>query len=328
MSHAVVKHLDVYHTFTVSLHQHIFLAKHNRFRIGKFCVWHKIMFVWRNVLCCTKPPSSTMLALETPITCTGNASAFFFAADLPPLSLACCCFWGYSAAHQSSCLHLLQGNFCFAWSAPLFMDLLEFTFIEFNFLSFLCAANANVPACNSVAQSFSMRKFTVCVLVGMVSQTSLKLSYSFPSVDKIRPVSIRSDSVVSLCCTNSSFALRNSFCSLATCVLMSSLQSHCAWKNASMSILSHCVLLRSNRVHCLSQMSLALVQVINMHSATDLSSVHVIMLAALVSSCCHLVSSFFCWGWASAGRTGHFRDHQWCLLGNGHAEALKSAISI
>ena len=33
-----------------------------------------------------------------------------------------------------------------------------------------------------------MSKFTVYVLVGMVSQTSLKLLYFLPSVDKIRPV--------------------------------------------------------------------------------------------------------------------------------------------
>ena len=56
---------------------------------------------------------STMLALEAPITCTGNASAFFFAANLTPLSPAGCCFWGYSEAQWPSCSHLLQGNlFC------------------------------------------------------------------------------------------------------------------------------------------------------------------------------------------------------------------------
>ena len=206
---------------------------------------------------------------------------------------------------------LVARKFLFVQSAPLFMDLLEFTFIEFSFLlSFLCpvnavvSADANVPACNSNAQSFSIRKFIVCVLVGIVSQRTLKLSYSFPSVDKIRPISICSDNVFSLCCANSSFRLRNSFCSLATCMLMSSLQSCCAWKNASISRLSCCVLLRSNCAHCLSQMSLALVQVINMRSATYLLSVHAIMLAALALPCCHSASSFFCLGWASAGRTG------------------------
>ena len=96
-------------------------------------------------------------------------------------------------------------------SAFLFVDLLEFTFIELDFLSFSCAtsavasADASLSAHNSIAQSFSMRKFTVCMLVGMVSQISLKLSYSLPSVDKIRPVSIRSDSVFSLCFINLSF---------------------------------------------------------------------------------------------------------------------------
>ena len=54
-------------------------------------------------------------------------------------------------------------------------------------------------------------------------------------------------------------------------------------------------------------MSLALVQV-NTSSATDLLSVHVTMLAVLASSCRHSVTSIFCWGCASAGRTGHFRD--------------------
>jgi len=73
------------------------------------------------------------------------------------------------------------------------MDLLDFTFIEFDFiLPFLCvtsavtSADANLSARDSIAQSFSISEFTVCVLVGMVSQTSLKLSYSLPSVDKIR----------------------------------------------------------------------------------------------------------------------------------------------
>ena len=76
------------------------------------------------------------------------------------------------------------------------MDLLEFTFKEFDFLSFSCetvavaSADANLSAPNSIAQSFSMSKFTFCVLVRMVFQTSLKLSYSLLSVDKVRPVSI------------------------------------------------------------------------------------------------------------------------------------------
>jgi len=83
-------------------------------------------------------------------------------------------------------------------------------------------SDASLSARNSIAQSFSMSKFMVFVLVGMVSQTSLKLSYSLPSVDKIRPVSIRSDSVFWLCFANSSFRSTNSFCSLATCVLISS----------------------------------------------------------------------------------------------------------
>jgi len=92
------------------------------------------------------------------------------------------------------------------------MDLHEFTFIEFDFLSFSCATNAvasadaNLLVCNSNAQSFSVSKFTVCLLVGMVSQTSLKV-YSIPSVDKIQPVNIASDSVFSLYFANLSFRL-------------------------------------------------------------------------------------------------------------------------
>jgi hypothetical protein len=55
-----------------------------------------------------------------------------------------------------------------------------------------------------------------------------------------------SDSVFALCFVNSSFRLTNSICSLATCVLMPSLQSRCAWKDDSMRTLSSCLLLRSN----------------------------------------------------------------------------------
>jgi len=52
MSHAVVKHLNVYvqgRMFASAL----FFANHDRFRIGKFCVLHILMFVRRNVLCRT-----------------------------------------------------------------------------------------------------------------------------------------------------------------------------------------------------------------------------------------------------------------------------------
>jgi hypothetical protein len=77
-----------------------------------------------------------------------------------------------------------------------------------------------LSARNSIEQSFSISKFTFCVLVGMVSQTSLKLSYYLTSVDKIRPVSIRSDSVFSLFFADLSFRSTNSFCSLATYVLI------------------------------------------------------------------------------------------------------------
>jgi len=141
----------------------------------------------------------------------------------------------------------------------------------------------------------------------MVSQTSLKLLYSLPSVDKIRLVSIRSDSIFSLCFANSLFRSTNSFYSLSTFVLMSSLQSRCAWKNDSMSILNRCVLPRSNRAYSLYQMFLALVQV-NTSFGTDLRGVHTIMFAALASSCRHPGSSFLCCGCASTGITRHFGD--------------------
>ena len=204
-----------------------FLAKHDRFRISKFCVWHKIMFVQRNVLCLTAIIVRAVRIHKPPLRALGTHqhSSLQSIYHLCPLHAA-----AFEDTPQlwPSCLHLLQGDFCFARSAPLFMDLLEFTFIEFNFfLSFSSAtsavalADANLSANNSTAQSFSMSNFTVCVLVGMISHTSLKL-YSVPSVNKIRPVS-----VFSLCFTKLWFRSTNSFCSLATCVLISSLQSRC-----------------------------------------------------------------------------------------------------
>lgn len=84
-------------------------------------------------MCCVSPlsqyqlSSSTLFALEVPITCTRNSSTFFFAADLPLLSHTCCCYWGQYATQWPSCLYLLQGNICFARSAPLFVNLLKFT---------------------------------------------------------------------------------------------------------------------------------------------------------------------------------------------------------
>jgi hypothetical protein len=194
MPRAIVKNLDVCHTLTVRQHQHIFLAKHDRFRIGELCVWHKILFVRGNVPCRTTIKVSadrfhTLCFWSSP-TCTRNPSAFVFAVDLPPLSPACCCFWGHSTAQWLSFLHLLQGNFCFARSVPLFVDLLEFIFVEFDFfLSFSCATNTVAStyvyfsAGNSTARSFSMSIF-IFFFVGMVFQTVLILSYSLPSVDK------------------------------------------------------------------------------------------------------------------------------------------------
>jgi hypothetical protein len=148
------------------------------------------------VMCCVAPLSkyqlsaSTLFAPEAPITCTRNPSTFVFAVDLPPLSPACCCFWGHSAAQWPSCLHLLHGNFCFARLVPLFVDLLEFIFVEFDFfLSLSCATNTVAStdvyfsAGNSTARSFSMSIF-IFLFIGMVFQTVLILSYSLRSVDK------------------------------------------------------------------------------------------------------------------------------------------------
>jgi len=53
LANAVVKRLGIYNTLVVCLHQHIFLAKHDRFKIGKFCVRHKITYVRRKVPCRT-----------------------------------------------------------------------------------------------------------------------------------------------------------------------------------------------------------------------------------------------------------------------------------
>lgn len=142
----------------------------------------------------------------------------------------------------------------------------------------------------------------------MVSQTSLKLKYSLPSVYKIHPVSIHLGSLFLLCFTNPLFRSTNSCCSLAACVVMSSLQSLCAWKNDLLSMLSCCILLCSNCAHSLSQMSLALVEV-NMSSATDLLSVHAIMLAVLASFCHHSVP-FSAESVHLQGGQGTFEIHQ------------------
>ena len=257
--------------------------------------------------------ASTLLALEAPITCTGNTSAFFFAANLPPVPCMLLLLRTLRSP-VTKLFALVARKFLFyAVSSPFH----GFTRIHFHriwllLVIFMCNECRSFSQCQFVSSQLNCTQLLNeqihhCVLVGMVSQTSLKLSYSLPSVDKIHPVSICSDSVFSLCFANSSFRSTNSSCSLTTCMLMSSWQSHCAWKNDSMSTLSRCVLLSSNHAHYLSQMSLALVQV-NRSSATDLLSVHAIIPAALASSCCHSVSSFFCWGCASAGRTGHFRD--------------------
>ena len=183
------------------------------------------MFARRNVSCCnavTVPAVRIDNACSWSPHCISVLPCSGFTTCVPCMLLLLRTF----RSPMTKLFALVARNFCFARSAPLFMDLLDFTFIEFDFfLSFsrvtsaVASADANLSARNSIAQSFSVSRFTVCVLVGMVSQTSLKLSYSLPSVDKICLVSIRSDSVFSLCFTNSSFRSTYSFCSLATCVL-------------------------------------------------------------------------------------------------------------
>jgi hypothetical protein len=63
------------------------------------------------------------------------------------------------------------------------MELLLFTFIQFDILlSFSCAtsavasADANLSARNLIAQSFSMNKFTVCVLEEMVGIVQIRVT--------------------------------------------------------------------------------------------------------------------------------------------------------
>ena len=123
--------------------------------------------------------ASTPFALEAPITCNGNASAFFLAADLPTLPQACWCFWGHSAAQQRSFCSCCKEISLFRDQLFFFFFLLEFTLVEFDlFLSFLSAANALastvaiLSARNLISKRVSLSKFTVCLLVGIPSTTS------------------------------------------------------------------------------------------------------------------------------------------------------------
>jgi len=109
----------------VCLQQHIFLP--NTIVSGLVNFVFDTKYCLFGVKCPVAPLSqyqlhaSTMFALEAPIACTRNAPAFFFAADLPPLSPACCCFWGQSAAQWPSCLHcckeisVLRDQLLFSW---------------------------------------------------------------------------------------------------------------------------------------------------------------------------------------------------------------------
>jgi len=112
---------------------------------------------------------------------------------------------------------------------------------------------------------------------------------------KIRLVNISSDSVFTLCFANSSFSSTNSFYSLASCVLMSSLHSRHAWKYDSMSMLSRCVLLCSKPCTQLIP-NVFSTGAINRRSATHLLIEHAVMLLVPFSAeAVHV-------------QAGHFRD--------------------
>jgi len=105
MAHTVVKHLDVYHTWTVCFHQHIFLAKHNRFRIGTFCVTKYSLF---GVMYRVAPLSqyqlsaSTQFPLEAPLHAQGTHQHSFLQLIYPLCSL-------YAAPFEGCYLQILPG---------------------------------------------------------------------------------------------------------------------------------------------------------------------------------------------------------------------------
>jgi len=83
------------------------LKSHFSYQTRSFQEWQilcETKYCLISVMCRAVPLSQyqlsafTLFALEAPFTCPRNATAFFFAADLPTLSPACCCFWGHSAA--------------------------------------------------------------------------------------------------------------------------------------------------------------------------------------------------------------------------------------
>ena len=179
MPHSVVKRLDVYYILTVCLLQHIFIAKHDRFRIGEYCVWHKKCFF--GLMCRVAPLSHTScqlpqcLLLKPPLHSMGThqLSSLQSICQLYPMH-ADIFKDNAQASDQIVCTCCTKISF-FAISS----SLLTFTGIRFRRIRlflFIFMWNERrsftdviLSACNSISQSFSMNNLTVCLLVGIVS---------------------------------------------------------------------------------------------------------------------------------------------------------------
>ena len=116
-----------------------------------------------------------------------------------------------------------------ARSDPRFEDVAECSFAELDYLLSLCITNAcsyswhHFVSLQYNCTEFLNEQIHHFSLIVMVCHTSLKLT-SLPSVDKICPVRVLSDTAFSLCFINSSYRLTKCFCSL-TIYVLSSLQS-------------------------------------------------------------------------------------------------------
>jgi len=97
----------------------------------------------------------TMLALEALNSWAGDASAFFFVADLSCMFSVCCSFWGHSAAQWPSCLNLLQGNLFCAVS----FSFCGLTGIYFHWIRllviFMCNERCSFGRCQFVSSQFN-----------------------------------------------------------------------------------------------------------------------------------------------------------------------------
>jgi len=328
MTRAIVKNLDAYHTLTVCLHQHIFIAKHDRFRIGELCVWHKVLFVRGNVPCriTIKVPA---VRFHTPYfwsspTCTRKPSAFVFAADLPSLPLLAAAFEATPQVSDRVVLtcckeiSVLRDQFFFSWS------LLEFIFVEFDFLlSFTCAKNtviladASLPAGSSIAQSFLMSIFMFFCSYECYPKQSWNCRIPYQVWHNIRAANRSSKSVLALCFSNSSFKSTNNFLQLR--VMRTSI--FFAFPLClEVRLNEHVKPLRTTTLNPCTQLiqNVFSTGAINRISATDSLSVLAIMLLIPFSAeAVHV----------QAGQ-GTFEIHQKCLLGNKRAKALKYAIAI